>query len=88
MHPQINYRCDVCEDKFLLDFQKSNRKNKFQCPHCHVEYEFSKEEIAQLDEGYQNYVTTLKEEREEKFSQLPVFFIPNLTISYLYNPSM
>ncbi len=68
MHPQINYRCDVCEDKFLLDFQKSKEENKFQCPNCNVEYDFSKEELTQLGESYQNYLITLKEEGEAKIS--------------------
>jgi len=68
MHPQINYRCDVCEDKFLLDFQKPSQENKFQCPNCHVEYEFSEEELTQLNDGYQNYLNAFKEEGEEKIS--------------------
>jgi len=68
MHPQVNYRCDVCEDKFLLDFRKPKEENKFQCPNCRVEYEFSKEELTQLNDGYQTYLNTLKDEGEEKIS--------------------
>ena len=68
MHPQVNYRCDVCEDKFLLDFRKPKQENKIQCPHCHVEYDFSEEELTQLGESYQNYLSTFKEEGEEKIS--------------------
>ncbi len=68
MHPQIDYRCDVCDDIFLLDFQKHTQDNNFQCPHCHVEYEFSEEDLAQLDKRYQNYSNTFKDERGEKYS--------------------
>ena len=68
MYTQINYRCDVCEDKFLLDFQKPGLENKFQCPNCRVEYEFSEEELTQLNDSYQNYLNTLKEERGENIS--------------------
>ena len=68
MHPLINYRCDVCDDKFLLDLRKSNQDNKFHCPHCRVEYEFSEEDLAQLDKRYQNYSNTFKDERKEKYS--------------------
>ncbi len=68
MQPQINYRCDVCEDKFILEFKKPDMENKIECPHCHVEYEFSKEDLTKLSASYQDYLNTLENEGEEKIS--------------------
>ena len=61
MELQLNYTCDVCEQGFLLDFEKSMEESKIQCPHCNVVYEFSAEDITNFNECYQNFVTQMKE---------------------------
>ena len=65
---QLNYTCDICEDSFLLDFEKSMEESKIQCPHCNVVYEFSDEEITSFHECYQSFVTQMKEANKEKVS--------------------
>ncbi|MBT8387778.1 MAG: hypothetical protein KJO12_10240 [Ignavibacteria bacterium] len=61
MELQLNYTCDICEQSFLLDFEKSMEESKIQCPHCNVVYEFSAEDIANFNECYQSFVTQMKE---------------------------
>ncbi len=61
MELQLNYTCDICEQSFLLDFEKSMEESKIQCPHCNVVYEFSTEDITSFNECYQSFVTQMKE---------------------------
>ncbi len=61
MELQLNYTCDICEQSFLLDFEKSMEESKIQCPHCNVVYEFSAEDITSFNECYQSFVTQMKE---------------------------
>ncbi len=61
MELQLNYTCDICEQSFLLDFEKSMEESKIQCPHCNVVYEFSAEDITSFNECYQGFVTQMKE---------------------------
>lgn len=68
MQLQLNYTCDVCEDKFLLDFKKSMEESKIQCPHCKVVYEFSDEDIKNFNNCYENFKSKIKEAKKEKFS--------------------
>ncbi len=66
MDLQLNYTCDICEQSFLLDFEKSMGKSKIQCPHCNVVYEFSAEDITSFNECYQSFVTQMKEVNKEQ----------------------
>jgi DNA-directed RNA polymerase subunit RPC12/RpoP len=61
MELQLNYTCDICEQIFLLDFEKSMEESKIQCPHCNVVYEFSAEDITSFNQCYQSFVTQMKE---------------------------
>ena len=68
MELQLNYTCDICEQIFLLDFEKSMQESKIQCPHCNVVYEFSKEDIASFNSCYHEFVNKMKEANKEQVS--------------------
>ncbi len=68
MELQLNYTCDVCEQSFQLDFEKSMEESKIQCPHCNVVYDFSEEDINNFNECYYSFVTKMKEANKEQFS--------------------
>ncbi len=66
MDLQLNYTCDICEQSFLLDFEKSMEESKIQCPHCNVVYEFSAEDITSFNECYHSFVTQMKAVNKEQ----------------------
>ena len=58
---QINYRCDICEEKILIDFEKSYKEGRLECPNCGVVYDFSEEELQNFNRCYQQFLNKMKE---------------------------
>ena len=65
MQLQLNYTCDVCEDKFLLNLQNSMKEKKIQCPNCHVIYNFSEDDLMNFNECYTKFVKKMKGAKEK-----------------------
>ena len=65
MQLQLNYTCDVCEDKFLLNLQNSMKEKKIQCPNCHVIYNFSEDDLMNFNKCYTNFVKKMKTAKEK-----------------------
>lgn len=61
MKLQVTYRCDVCEEKILIDFEKSMREKKLECPNCGVVYDFSPEELANFNKCYHEFLNKMNE---------------------------
>ena len=68
MQLQLNYTCDICEDKFLLDFKKSMEEHKIQCPHCNVVYEFSDEDLEKFNSCFEDFKSKIQESKKEQIS--------------------
>ena len=65
MQLQLNYTCDVCEDKFLLDLHNSMKEKKIQCPSCRVVYNFSEEDMIKFNDCYNSFIKKMKESKEK-----------------------
>ena len=65
MQLQLNYTCDVCEDKILLDLKNSMEKKKIQCTNCNVIYNFSDEDLSKFNECYNSFVNKMKDAKEK-----------------------
>jgi len=65
MKLELNYTCDICEEKIPIDFEKSFEEKKLQCPHCGVVYDFSEDDLAKFNECYKNFVQRMKASKKE-----------------------
>jgi transcription elongation factor Elf1 len=65
MQLQLNYTCDVCEDRFLLDLNNSMNEKKIQCPSCRVVYNFSEEDMIKFNDCYNSFIKKMKEAKEK-----------------------
>ena len=68
MKLQINYTCDVCEEAIQIDFEKSFRETKLECPHCGVIYNFSKEDFSKLNMDYNDLLDKILSAKKENMT--------------------
>jgi len=66
MQLQINYLCDVCEEKIHLNFEKSLEANKLECPHCNTIYKFSEEDLINFNNCYNELLKKMKEANKQQ----------------------
>jgi len=68
MELQINYRCDICEEKILIDFEKSYNEGRLECPNCGVIYDFSADELKNFNRCYQEFLNKMKNANNEQIA--------------------
>ncbi len=65
MQLQLNYTCDICEKKFLLDLDKSMKEKQIQCPNCNVIYNFSEEDLIKFNQCYNDFIKQMNEVKKK-----------------------
>lgn len=69
MKLQINYKCDVCDEPIHIDFEKSFKENKLECPHCGVVYNFSEEDLAKFNKCYYDLLDKITSAKKENINE-------------------